>query len=141
MRFGKKFYLDDIFFILPSCPDYNQKIENEDQANCHKDWDGFNEVLQGEDGWEINGVWRNNHVTSKWCQVVAETLCLVDGCQVTNLKENTTNSKSLNIWIWQGTTSQKAVGQFHNYINPTLRNSNLQVKVNTATTCQKNVWI
>ena len=32
-------------------------------------------------------------------------------------------------------------GQFHNYINPTLKISNLQVKVNTATSCQKNVWI
>ena len=30
-------------------------------------------------------------------------------------------------------------GQFHDYINPTLKISNLQIKVDTATSCQKNV--
>ena len=77
---------DNVLLVCPSGPNNYQKIENENKTNSDKDWNGFDEVLQGEDGREVDGVWGNHKVATERSQVVTQTLGSVDGSLIAHLE-------------------------------------------------------
>ena len=67
-------------FVFSACPDENDDVKKQDSRDAAEHRCALEELRQGEDSAEVDGVCGNDDVTREWRQMRALTLRLEHGC-------------------------------------------------------------
>ena len=58
-------YLDQVLLVLAPCPDHRADVDDEDDDDGDEDGHALEELLEREDGAEVDGVRRHDEVSAE----------------------------------------------------------------------------